>query len=59
MTTTPHESALAHEQAVVDDLYARLDGDREHAQRQLRRAHANPGVPTPGAMVDREAFAVL
>ena len=59
MTTTPHESALAHEQAVVDDLYARLDGAREHAQRQLRRAHANPGVPTPGAMVDREAFAVL
>ena len=48
--------ALAHEQGVVDRLYARLDEVRDRTEADLRRSRVGQTAGTPGALTEQEAF---
>ncbi|HEX4018526.1 MAG TPA: AAA family ATPase [Frankiaceae bacterium] len=55
--TGARDAVLASEQERVDRMYARLDNQRELAQRQLTETRAMGASGTPAARSERDAFA--
>jgi DNA helicase IV len=55
--TGARDAVLASEQDRVDRMYARLDAQRELAQRQLSETRAMGASGTPAARSERDAFA--